>query len=436
METYAQALNFAIPLFLILILIEHLVAKRMNLPINRGADMISSLSSGITNTVKDVLGLSVAIISYDWLVRHMALYTIETTWLSVLVAFVAKDFAGYWIHRFEHEFNLLWNRHVIHHSSEEFNLSCALRQSISSVLSFFGIFMLPAALLGVPTTVIAIVAPIHLFAQFWYHTRTIDRMGWLEHILVTPSHHRVHHAINERYIDKNYSQVFIIWDKLFGTFQSELPEEKPVYGIKKPAKTWNPIIINFQHLALLISDAWRTQSWRDKLRIWFMPTGWRPEDVQRDYPVLLVTDPSTQEKYDTHLSPQMLLWSWLQFGLTSAFSIYLFNRLAVIGIPGIFLYGAFIFVSIYSFSSLMDKNPRAVLYETIRVLFGVLLIVWNGGWFSLDQIIPWSTWAVVCYFALSMAITSWFVLRGFKQSSEIDNREVSLWSTNDSRLPN
>jgi alkylglycerol monooxygenase len=408
METYAQALNFAIPLFLVLILIEHLVARRMGLAINRGPDMISSLSSGVTNTVKDVLELSIAIISYDWLVDHISIYHIESTWVLVVVAFVAKDFAGYWIHRFEHEFNLLWNRHVVHHSSEEFNLSCALRQSISSVLSFFGLFMLPAALLGVPTKVIAIVAPIHLFAQFWYHTRTIDRMGWLEHFLVTPSHHRVHHAINDRYIDKNYSQVFIVWDKLFGTFQPELPEEPPVYGIKKPARTWNPVVINFQHLALLASDAWRTQNWWDKLRIWFMPTGWRPEDVQERYPVEIVTEPALLQKYDTHLSRSMLLWSWMQFAAASIFSLHLFNNLADISAPGIFFYGAFVIASVYSFCSLMDRNPRALIFECIRFAIGLLLIFWRGDWFGLDQILPAGTWLVVAYFLVSLAGTAFF----------------------------
>jgi sterol desaturase/sphingolipid hydroxylase (fatty acid hydroxylase superfamily) len=132
MEAYAQALNFAIPTFMLLILVEQLVARKMGLVVNRGADMIASLSSGLTNTVKDVLGLSIAIISYTWLVKHVALYSIESTWLLYVVAFVAKDFAGYWIHRLEHEYNLLWNRHVVHHSSEEFNLACALRQSISA----------------------------------------------------------------------------------------------------------------------------------------------------------------------------------------------------------------------------------------------------------------------------------------------------------------
>ena len=123
-----------------------------------------------------------------------------------------------------------WNRHIIHHSSEEFNLSCALRQSISTIFRFSAILMIPAALLGIPAYIFAILAPIHLFMQFWYHTRVVNKMGILEYILVTPSHHRVHHAINPEYLDKNYSQIFIIWDKMFNTFQPELDDVKPVYG--------------------------------------------------------------------------------------------------------------------------------------------------------------------------------------------------------------
>ncbi len=409
MEAYAQALNVAIPFFLVLICIEHYASRRLGLVVNRGADMISSLSSGVTNSVKDVLELSVVIISYDWLVRHIAVYQIETTWMLFVVAFVAKDFGSYWIHRFEHEINVLWNRHVVHHSSEEFNLACALRQSISEVFSFTAIFMLPAALLGVPTKVIAVVLPIQLFAQFWYHTRTIDRMGWLEYFLVTPSHHRVHHAINPLYVDKNYSQIFIIWDKLFGTFQPELPEEPPVYGVKKPARTWNPIIINFQHIGLLIRDAWQTKSWRDKLRIWFMPTGWRPEDVKQARPVAIIERPSELQKYDTHLSSSLLAWSWFQYVMAMSLAVYLFNRIAVIGAPGIYLYGLFVFLSIYSFTTLMDKNPRAVLYEAIRLAFGIGLIVWQSSWFGLDQYVRYGTWFVIAYLIASLALSIWFL---------------------------
>lgn len=420
MEAYAQAVNIAIPVFVFLIIVEALVARWKGMEVNRGADAISSLSSGITNVVKDVLGLSVAIVSYSWMVKHLAVFEIKATWAVYLVAFLVKDFAGYWMHRFEHEINFMWNRHIIHHSSEEFNLSCALRQSVSTVFSFITFLMLPAALVGVPTEVFAVIAPIHLFAQFWYHTRIIGRMGLLETFLVTPSHHRVHHAMNPEYIDKNYSQILIIWDKLFGTFQPELDDVPPVYGVKRPVRTWNPILINFQHFWLLLSDAWRTRNWWDKFRLWFMPTGWRPADVKERYPVAVVEDFSRFEKYDTRPSPPLLLWSWVQLGTTLLLMFFLFSQIARIGLPGILWYGAFIFVSVYSFTTLLDKSRWALLAEALRAAFGFGLIAWQGGdWFGLNGLLPGSVYALAVWLLLCLAIAGYFTREGQLQRLEL-----------------
>ncbi|MBC7885982.1 MAG: sterol desaturase family protein, partial [Saprospiraceae bacterium] len=218
MQEYARILNYAIPFFIVLIVIEYGASCLIRLKVNRLFDTVSSLSSGITNVLKDILGLSIIIISYGWMADHLALIRIESSVALYVLAFIGLDFAGYWSHRFSHEINILWNRHIIHHSSEEYNLACALRQSVSEIFAVFTILFLPMALLGVPPKIVGFIAPLHLFAQFWYHTRLIGKMGILEYILVTPSHHRVHHAINPKYMDKNYSQIFIVWDKLFGTF--------------------------------------------------------------------------------------------------------------------------------------------------------------------------------------------------------------------------
>ena len=409
METYAQVLNIAIPFFIVLIIIEHIASRIKGVKINRGADVISSLSSGNTNSIKDVLGLSIAIVSYDWLVGKVALFEIETTWAVVLIAFVAKDFAGYWMHRWEHSINFLWNRHIIHHSSEEFNLACALRQSISEVFSIFALLMLPAALLGVPSKVVAIVAPIHLFAQFWYHTRLIGKMGFLEKIIVTPSHHRVHHAMNPEYLDKNFSQVFIIWDKWFGTFQPELADIPPVYGVKRPAKTWNPILINFQHFWLLFTDALRTKNWKDKFLLWFKPTGYRPTDVAEKYPVQIVNNMATFEKYYSHPGNSLLAWSWFQLLVTMSLILYLFNNIADIGIPGMFFYGAFLFVAIYAYTSLMDKSKQAVVAEFAKTIFGLGLIWWQGNdWFGLASIAPSLVYVFAAYLIVSLGVVCYF----------------------------
>jgi len=264
MEDYALVLTYAIPFFTILIIIEAIVGHVKGMKINRSMDTISSLSSGMTNTLKELMGLTFIIISYDWMVKHFALFEIESTLTLFVLAFIGHDFMGYWSHRFNHVVNIFWNRHIIHHSSEEFNLSCALRQSISAFIGIYFFLYIPMAIIGIPTIIVATVAPVHLFAQFWYHTRLIDKMGFLEYIIVTPSHHRVHHAINDEYLDKNFSEIFIIWDKLFGTFQEELPDVPPVYGVKKPVETWNPILINWLHFWILLKDAWRTEKLWDK----------------------------------------------------------------------------------------------------------------------------------------------------------------------------
>lgn len=180
MEAYGKILLIAMPAFLVLVLFEKWWGWRKNFDTVRTNDMISSLSSGITNVTKDVLGLSVFIITYPWVLSKIALIHLESNWLIYFIAFMALDFAGYWTHRIAHEYNLFWNNHIIHHSSEEFNLACALRQSISSIVKIFAVFLIPAALLGVPANVIAVVAPLHLFAQFWYHTQHIGKMGVLE----------------------------------------------------------------------------------------------------------------------------------------------------------------------------------------------------------------------------------------------------------------
>jgi alkylglycerol monooxygenase len=418
METYGKILLIAMPAFLLLVLGEKLYGVLKGKDTVRNMDMVSSLSSGVTNVTKDVLGLSIAIISYEWLAGKLAIVQVQNTALTYIIAFIALDFAGYWVHRIAHEYNFFWNNHIIHHSSEEFNLACALRQSISSIVKIFAIFLLPAAVLGVPGQVIAIVAPLHLFAQFWYHTQHIDRMGFLEKIIVTPSHHRVHHAINPEYLDKNYSQIFIIWDKLFGTFQEELKEKPPVYGITRPVQTWNPIKINFQHLWLLIKDAWRAQSIKDKFRIWLMPTGWRPADVAEKYPVQKINDVYHFEKYDTKASTPLHVWAWVQLTMVLLFISYLFGTIAQINALNasyIFWYGGFVFVMIYALTDLMDRNRTAILFEAIKCLLGLYFIYTQKDWFGITAYGAWTLYVIAAYLLVSLVVTGWFVMKHAKE---------------------
>ncbi len=409
MEAYAKVLNYAIPFFITLLLLEAIVARIKGAKVIRSMDTLSSLSSGLTNTIKDVLGLTLVIVSYGWFAEHLALFEISSSWLVYVLAFIGLDFAGYWVHRLSHEVNYFWNRHIVHHSSEEYNLGCALRQSISGFVSITVFFLIPIAFLGVPEEVVNVVAPLHLFAQYWYHTRLIGKLGFLEKVIVTPSHHRVHHAINPEYLDKNLSAIFIIWDKIFGTFQEELDDVPPVYGVTRPVRTWNPIIINFQHLWLLMRDAWRTRSIAAKFRIWFMPTGWRPADVAEAYPVDSIRDVYHFDKYEPGVSLRLQWWSWVQFAFTFASMMYLFNMLGAIGFQGALAYGGFLFLSIFSYSMLMDKNPHAWWVESGKSLIGLALVYQQGDWFLLNTIAPGAAWGVAAYFLISALVTLLFV---------------------------
>lgn len=411
METYGKILLIAMPAFLLLVLFEKWYGWRKGTDTVHTMDMISSLNSGITNAVKDVLGLSLAIYSYGWMVEHWAITQVRSTVWTYIIAFIVLDFAGYLVHRIAHTYNFFWNSHIIHHSSEEFNLACALRQSISSIIKIFAIFLLPAALLGVPANVIAVVAPLHLFAQFWYHTRHINKMGFLEKIIVTPSHHRVHHAINQEYIDKNFGQIFIFWDKLFGTYQPELENIKPVYGITRPVHTWNPIKINFMHMWLLIKDAWRTKNWNDKLKIWMMPTGWRPSDVAEKYPVYKIEDVYNFEKYGAVTHRGFKTWAWAQLVMMLFFTSYLFANIATLGSPQIFIYGGFIFMFVYALTELMDKAPNAIFWEIAKDIMGIGLIYYYGDWIASSRYGIGVVYFLLIYFIASAVSAGWFALR-------------------------
>ena len=414
MSFFVTSLMFAIPIFLILIGIEALAAGRMGIKINRPADMISSLSSGVTNTVRDGINFGFILISYSWLVEHLTIYKLEPVWLAVVIAFIVKDFSGYWIHRMDHRINVFWNRHVVHHSSEEFNLSCALRQSISDTVRFGAIFMVPAAFLGIPAYIFVVIGPIHLFMQFWYHTRLIDKLGWLENIIVTPSHHRVHHAINPEYLDKNYSQIFIIWDKLFGSFQSELPDVKPVYGILRPAKTWNPVVINFKHIWQLIKDAVRTERVWDKIRIWFMPTGWRPDDVKLKHPVKTIEDPSEQVKYKTENSISLIYWLCIQMSVGLALMFHLLVLSSSVSTPSALLYALFLVVHVFAYTSLLDKRNYGMYFEGIKFILGmVLFVISDLTWFHSSNYV---SIIMGFYFILSFSITLYFIKTEIKNT--------------------
>lgn len=404
MDTYANILLITIPIFLVLIIVEISYGVWKNDLKHSYMDTISSLSSGFTNLMVDILGLGIIIVSYPFFYERLKVIELEESILLYFIAFVCVDFASYCHHRLKHSINIFWNMHVIHHSSEEFNLACALRQSITNNLGIGILFLVPAALLGVPPKMISILGPLHLFGQFWYHTRHIGKLGWLEYILVTPSQHRVHHAINKEYIDKNLAAIFCIWDRAFGTFQEELDAVPCVYGTLKPVRTWNPILINFQHLWFLTQDAWHTSSILDKVKIWFMPTGWRPKDVVKKIPRSKVDNVFNQEKYRLEYSLIHKVFVGFHF-LTLNIVLYIFlssfANLSFADKTGYFL---LIFSSIFSFSSVMDGYKWSINFEFIRILFGILIV-----YFQQELFLTYNssmTMFVSCYLIVSAILNS------------------------------
>ena len=402
MEVYAKVLLWVVPLFLILIIIEIAYGHFTGKQTHTFMDTLSSLSSGMTNILKDILGLVVVIVSYPFLLEKLSIISLENTISLYFTAFICIDFASYWSHRLNHKINLFWNQHVIHHSSEEFNLACALRQSISNVLGYSALFLIPAAILGVPHEVITVLAPLHLFGQFWYHTQHIGKLGFLEYILVTPSQHRVHHAINPIYIDKNLAAIFCVWDRWFGTFQEELDEEPPVYGVLKPVHTWNPLIINYQHMWGMIKDAWHTRSWKDKLTLWWRPTGYRPDDVALKYPRTKITTKSPFKKYNPEMSFFKKAWALFQWLCITVLLLFLLSNYESFSSSQALLMGGLIMISIFGFTSLMDGYEWSYNFEMGRNFLGLLFFsLPHQSEFYLSHV-PSLFYFGIIYFSLSI----------------------------------
>jgi alkylglycerol monooxygenase len=400
MEEIARALSMGIPLLLVLVLCEKLYGHLKGNDTVPWMDLLASGYSGITLVVRTLFGVGISIVSYEFMYKHLALLHIETTWLAYVVTFIVLDFEFYWGHRLHHQINFLWNNHLIHHNSEEYNLATAVRQPFTGFVNFLFFLAIPAAILGLSPEIIAVVFPIHKFAQIWYHTRLIGKLGFLELIIVTPSQHRVHHGLNPIYLDKNYSAIFNIWDRLFGTFQEELDSDPVVYGVTRPSHSYNPITINFEHFILLIKDAWRTEKWMDKLTIWFRPTGWRPAGFDEKYPVKKISDVYNFEKFNPQASKELYTWSIIQYLIFAFLVFYCTQNISSLGMSGIVCLAIFVFVQVFSATELMNRNKRAVLYSFISTLVCFGIYFFDNSWFDMKSISNFFPLAFLFYFVL------------------------------------
>jgi alkylglycerol monooxygenase len=389
----------SIPVFFILIGIELLVERFTHKELYRFPDAIANLSCGITSQLSGLFLKIFAVGIYQYLFEHFAFLTLEKTWLYWLVLLLLVDLSYYWAHRMSHEINLFWGGHVVHHQSEEYNLSVALRQSSLQVIWTFG-FSLPIAFLGFETFDFALVMALNTLYQFWIHTETINKLPkWFEFIFNTPSHHRVHHGRNPKYIDKNHAGSLIIWDRMFGTFQPE--EERPTYGITKPINSWNALWANVSHYAEMGRDLKQIPNWSDRFKYLFKKPGWLPESMG-GYRAAPEVDKATYRKYDTP-SPQSLnLYVLFQYVVVLAgTALFLFNAQE-------FDLGEKAFISVLvcwavvNCGVLFEQRPWVKWAEWLRILlYPVLLSV-----ITLE--LSWPVWLHIVSIAYLLISTSWF----------------------------
>jgi sterol desaturase/sphingolipid hydroxylase (fatty acid hydroxylase superfamily) len=301
--TGAQVIVLAMPVFLLAIALEFAIGWARGRNTYRLNDALGSLGLGVMSQVADAFGTLFKVAMYTWVSQHVALFELSASSLRVwIVALIGYDFCYYWLHRAGHRVGVLWAAHVVHHQSEDYNLSTALRQTSSGFLLGW-IFYLPLAVAGVPPLVFGVVALIDLLYQFWVHTQQVGKLGWFDRWFCSPSNHRAHHGVNERYLDKNYGGILILWDRLFGTFVEEDDRDPVVYGTRAPLRSFNPLWANLQVYRDLWLDSWRAQSWADKLRVWFKPPGWRPADVAARWPKPAF-DIQRVQRYDPPTSPR------------------------------------------------------------------------------------------------------------------------------------
>jgi alkylglycerol monooxygenase len=356
----------SIPIFFILIGIELVVERLSHQKLYRLQDAIANLSCGITSQLSGLFLRIFAIGIYEVLYNNFAFFTLDqSAWWYWVALVLLVDLAYYWAHRMSHEVNLFWGGHVVHHQSEEYNLSVALRQSSLQVIWTFG-FSLPIAFLGFETFDFALVSAFNTLYQFWIHTETIKKLPRpIEFIFNTPSHHRVHHGRDPKYIDKNHAGSLIIWDRMFGTFQPE--EEKPTYGITRPLNSWNPIFANFSHYIAMKDDLVRIPKWSDRIKYIFMKPGWLP-DYMGGYRAAPPVDKGTYQKYNPPSTLSLNLYVLFQYLIClTGTAVFLFNSGALSMSIKILLATA-ISLMVVNCGVLFEQRPWVKYSEWFRII--------------------------------------------------------------------
>lgn len=376
----------AIPVFLVLIGVELLAARAMGQKVFRLHDAVVDMSCGVSQQVTMVFLKGALLAGYVHLYQHRLLTFEVASPMAWVIAFFAVDFLYYWWHRLSHEVNVLWAVHVVHHQSEEYNLPVALRQAAISSVTIWP-FYAPLALLGIPPVVFVTIESLSVLYQFWIHTRLIGPLGRpVEAVLNTPSHHRVHHAINPRYLDRNYGATLIVWDRLFRTFEKE--SEAPVYGIVKPLRSFQPLWAQVHYWVELWRGFRAATRPGDRLKIWFASPAWAPAGQERPPPPEV--SPQTFAKYDPPVSRPVLAYVGIQFLAVVAGTFALMSWENALSLGAKLYLATTILLSVWAFGALFESRRFAFPVEGLRLaliaLGGVFLhhtsttpdLAWTG----------------------------------------------------------
>lgn len=405
---FQKIITLATPVFFLLIFLELGVGLLRKKNTYRFSDTLNSLSLGVYSQLFGAFLQVLRVGIYAWLFQHVAIFHLPAdsiwTWVSGLLLY---DLCYYWLHRMGHEVNVLWAAHVVHHQSERYNLSTALRQTSSDLLLSW-IFYTPLAILGYPVEVFAVIALIDLLYQFWVHTEQIGRLGWFDRVFVSPSNHRVHHAVNDIYLDKNYGGILILWDRLFGTYIDELEHEPVVYGTRAPLQSWNPIWANIEVYKVIWRDAWHARRWSDKVKVWFARPGWHPEDVAATFPSTPFD--IAHPVYEPPLSRGEQLYCLAQFTVTLLVTTHFLDAYPRISASEAAGYALWLGAGLWIVGGLLERRPAYILCEAVRLVATAAGVWASGAWFG-NVALPFAAQAAIAAFAVASLVALWLTFK-------------------------
>ena len=371
----------SIPIFFVLIGIEVLIQQFSKKKLYRFNDAVTNISCGVTQQVSGVFlklfGIGLYVIVYEYL----RILEIPSNWYTLIILFVATDFAYYWAHRMSHEINLFWSGHVVHHQSEDYNLSVALRQSSFQVI-WTSAFYFPLAIIGFRPIDFALMAALTTLYQFWIHTELIGKMGFIEKFMVTPSHHRVHHGRDPKYIDRNHGGTFIVWDMMFGTYQEE--EETPTYGITSPVRSWNPVWANFSHYKIMLHEMKQISGFIDKVKYLFYKPGWLPENLGGYRPAPLV-DHGSYQKYITVSSKSLNFYVLTQYAVFLGLTTWFLFTQAQMEMPLKISIAVLLGLASVTVGALFENKIWAKGIEVLRIILFALVPAYLVYWQSSPE---------------------------------------------------